>query len=389
MSDPTPSRPEPMHPPVLGDRVTLEIHDLAFGGEGVGRVGDFVVFVPLVCPGDRVEVKLTEVKKNFGRGVLVRLLSPGPDRVEPRCEYFGECGGCQYQHLDYAAQLRWKRKQISDLFQRVGGFSGHTVREVIPCPQPYEYRNRILVRSQWNGPAKKLNLGFVRSDCGLVCDVESCAIAEPGLNEALKAWRRNPPPKGGIKTLLRIPPEGWTVPEHSFFQNNFFVLPELLNAVRRRLADAGTRHLIDAYCGVGYFSLSLADAVDSFLGVELDVPAIKAARINQQHRGVTNGEYVAGDTDALLPELLGRLDPSKTAVLLDPPRVGCRPPSLQVLRETRPAQILYVSCHPATLARDLKLLCADGLYELTDVQPVDMFPQTQHVECVADLRRKG
>jgi tRNA/tmRNA/rRNA uracil-C5-methylase (TrmA/RlmC/RlmD family) len=373
----------------VGDRVTLDIHDLAFGGEGVGRVDDFVVFVPYVCPGERVEVKLTEVKKSFARGQLVRLLSTAPERVEPRCEYFGECGGCQYQHLDYAAQLRWKHKQIADLFQRVGGFDGALVQPVVPCPAPYGYRNRILVRSQWNGPAQKLNLGFIRADCGLVCDITSCAIAEPKLNEAITHWRRNPPPKGGIKTLLRIPPEGWVVPEHSFFQNNFFLLPALLNGTRARLRDAGTRHLIDAYCGVGYFSLSLADAVDSFLGVELDAPAIRAARENQRSRGITNGEYVAGDTDELLPSLLARLDPAKTAVLLDPPRVGCRPPSLHVLRETGPAQILYVSCHPATLARDLKLLCADGRYRLANVEPFDMFPQTQHVECVADLRLVG
>ena len=372
--------------PKVGERVTLDIHDLAFGGEGVGRVGEFVVFVPFVCPGERVEVKLTEVKKNFARGVLTRLLTQAPERVEPECRYFGECGGCQYQHLDYPSQLRWKRKQIADLFQRVGGFDGTLVREVIPCPQPYAYRNRILVRSQWNRPAQKLDLGFIRQDCGLVCDIESCAIAEPALNEGITEWRRNPPPKGGIKMVLRIPAEGWVVPEHSFFQNNFFVLPALLAAVRARLGDAGSRHLIDAYCGVGFFSLSLADAVDSFLGVELDAPAIRAARENQKQRGITNGDYVAGDTDALLPSLLNRLNPAQTAVLLDPPRVGCRPPSLEVLRQTGPAQILYVSCHPATLARDLKLLCADGRYRLVDVQPVDMFPQTQHVECVADLR---
>jgi len=381
------SSPQEPSPPRIGDRVTLKIADLAFGGEGVGRVGEFVVFVPFLLPGERAEVKLTEVRKSFGRGVIVRRLSDAPERVEPECPHFGECGGCQYQHLDYAAQLQWKRKQITDLFERVGGFSSPPVREVIPCPRPYGYRNRILVRSQWNRPARKLNLGFVRGDCGLVCDITSCAIAEPGLNEALRHWRQNPPPKGGIKTLLRIPPDDWVVPEHSFFQNNFFVLPALLDAVRARLRSSGVRQLVDAYCGVGFFSLSLADAVDSFVGVELDAPAIRAARENQRRRGITHGEFVSGDTDLLLPSLLSRMDPNRTAVLLDPPRVGCRPPSLQVLREAQPSQILYVSCHPATLARDLKTLCADGCYRLEDLQPVDLFPQTQHVECVADLRR--
>ncbi len=384
---PAPAYPAPLVPPFThGERVTLTIHDLAFGGDGVGRVGEFVVFVPFVCPGEVVEVKITEIHKRYARGLLSRIVQAAPERVTPACAYFTECGGCQYQHLDYPAQLQWKHKQIADLFQRVGGFDSALVHPVLPCPQPYGYRNRILVRSQWNRPAKKLDLGFMRNDCGLVCDIESCAIAEPGLNDAIREWRLNPPHKGGIKTLLRIPPEGWDVPEHSFFQNNFFALPALLDATRNALRDSGSRHLIDAYCGVGFFGIELAGEVESFLGVELDAPAIQAARRNAQRRGIRNGEFVAGNTDDLLPSLLQRLDPALTTVLLDPPRVGCRPPSLQVLRQTGPRQILYVSCHPATLARDLRLLCEDNRYHLHGVHPVDMFPQTQHVECVADLR---
>ena len=188
--------------PVAGQRLRLEITDLAFGGEGVARVGEFVVFIPFTAPGDVVEAKLTEVKKSFGRAELVKIITGSTERVTPKCTYFGECGGCQYQHIDYAAQLRWKHRQISELFRRVGGFDPSIVQGVIPCPNPYHYRNRILVRSQWNKPAQKLNLGFMRTDCGLVCDIESCAIAEPSLNEAITQWRRNPPPKGGIKTVL-------------------------------------------------------------------------------------------------------------------------------------------------------------------------------------------
>lgn len=375
--------------PVAGQRLRLEITDLAFGGEGVGRVGEFVVFIPFTAPGDVVEAKLTEVKKSFGRAELVKIITGSSERVTPKCTYFGECGGCQYQHLDYAAQLRWKHRQISELFRRVGGFDPSVVQGVIPCPNPYHYRNRILVRSQWNKPAQKLNLGFMRTDCGLVCDIESCAIAEPSLNEAITQWRRNPPPKGGIKTVLRMEAPGWEVPEHSFFQNNFLLLPELVRVVKERLRNHGAQHLVDAYCGVGFFSIEVADAVESFVGVELDAPAIRAARRNQESRGIRNGSYVAGDTDQVLPSLLAKWNPTQTAVLLDPPRVGCRPPSLEILRRTGPGQILYVSCHPATLARDLKILCADGRYRLETVIPLDMFPQTQHVECVADLRLAG
>ena len=375
--------------PIAGQRLRLEITDLAFGGEGVGRVGEFVVFIPFTAPGDVVEAKLTEVKKSFGRAELVKILTASTERVTPKCTYFGECGGCQYQHIDYAAQLRWKHRQISELFRRVGGFDPAVVQPVIACPNPYHYRTRILVRSQWNKPAQKLNLGFIRTDCGLVCDIESCAIAEPALNEAITQWRRNPPPKGGIKTVLRMEAPGWEVPENSFFQNNFLLLPELVRVVKERLSSHGGRHLVDAYCGVGFFSLEVADVVESFVGVEMDAPAIRAARRNQESRGIRNGSYVAGDTDQVLPSLLAKWEPSLTSVLLDPPRVGCRPPSLEVLRRTGPGQILYVSCHPATLARDLKILCADGRYLLKTVQPLDMFPQTQHVECVADLRLAG
>ena len=222
----------------IGDQITLTIHDIAFGGEGVGRVDDFVVFVPFVLVGETVEAEITEVKKNFARAKLLRVEQPSPERVEPACRYFGACGGCQYQHIDYAAQLRFKHKQIADLFERVGKISSDKVAPVIPCPQPYGYRNRIMIRSQWNKPEQKLNIGFVRADSGLVEDIEECKIAEPALNEQIRHVRAHPPPKGGIKVVLRVQPENWDVPPDSFFQNNFFLLPKLVETVREFLRAA-------------------------------------------------------------------------------------------------------------------------------------------------------
>jgi tRNA/tmRNA/rRNA uracil-C5-methylase (TrmA/RlmC/RlmD family) len=415
----------------IGDQFTLTIQDIAFGGEGVGRAsvpravaaGDaglapdarrstldsFVVFVPFVLVGEVVEVEITEVKKNFARAKLLRVVQPSPERIVPACRYFGQCGGCQYQHIDYAAQLRLKHKQIADLFQRIGGFEPGLVRPVIPCPRPYGYRNRIMIRSQWNKPEQKLNIGFVRWDCGLVEDIEECKIAEPVLNEEIRRVRAHPPPKGGIKVVLRVPPENWDVPPDSFFQNNFSLLPKLVETVRNFLRSAGvqasacadtpqphsskqaeawtpTRHLVDLYCGVGFFGIELADAVESFTGVEYDQRAIQAARRNAAARKTSNGEFLAAAVEAVLPDLLKRFSPEQTAVLLDPPRKGCWPQTLQILRESKPAQVIYVSCHPATMARDLNILCGNGVFELAQVQPLDMFPQTQHVECVADLR---
>jgi tRNA/tmRNA/rRNA uracil-C5-methylase (TrmA/RlmC/RlmD family) len=371
-----------------GLKINLQIHDVAFGGEGVGRVEEFVVFVPFVIVGEEVEVELTEVKKNFARGKLVRVIQSSPERVEALCPYFGACGGCQYQHIAYAEQLRVKHKQISDLFERVGKIPRAIITPVVPCPQPYGYRNRIMIRSQWNKPEQKLNIGFIRWDCGLVEDIKECKIAEPALNEQIKHVWAHPPPKGGIKVVLRIPPEDWEVGPDSFFQNNFFLLPKLVETVRGFFQNGGSKHLIDLFCGVGFFGIELAGIVESFIGVESDQQAIKAARRNAERREIKNGEFVSGAVEKILPEILNRFSADSATVILDPPRKGCWPETLELLRQQRPAQIIYVSCHPATMARDLNILCAGGVFELMQVVPLDMFPQTQHVECVADLRRK-
>jgi tRNA/tmRNA/rRNA uracil-C5-methylase (TrmA/RlmC/RlmD family) len=365
----------------------LTIDDIAFGGEGVGRVDDFVVFVPFVALGEVVEVEVTEVKKRFARARLRQVLQASPERVAPACRYFGECGGCQYQHLAYEEQLRVKHKQVSDLFRRVGGFEGATIDPVAPCPQPYGYRNRIMIRSQWDKFKQGLNLGYIRADNRLVVDIEECKIAEPALNGQIQHVRRHPPPKGGLKVVLRVAAEGWEVPRDSFFQTNYHLLPRLVEVIRERLRESGARFLVDVYCGVGFFGLELAGEVERFAGIEVDAAAIQAARRNQGGRGISNGDFMAGRAEDLLPQLLRRFEAGRTAVVLDPPRTGCPPELLGALAEARPAQILYVSCHPATLARDLNVLRASGVFELSRVTPLDMFPQTQHVECVADARR--
>ena len=372
--------------PASGSRLTVTIRDIAFGGEGVARVDDFVIFVPFVAVGEEVEVELTQAKKKFARARLLRVLKPAPERVAPPCRYFGQCGGCQYQHIDYPTQLRLKHKQIADLFQRIGGLDETVIGPVVPCRQPYGYRNRIMIRSQWDKVKQGLNIGFIRHDNRLVVDIEECKVAEPALNEQLERVRAHPPPKGGLKVVLRVAPEGWDVPRDSFFQNNFFLLPRLVESVRERVRDSGVRHLVDAYCGVGFFAIELADEVESFAGIEIDLMAIKAARGNAANRGRSNGEFVSGDVAAVLPGLLKRFSAALTAIILDPPRAGCSLASLELLRQTRPRQIIYVSCHPATLARDLNVLLREGVYELLKVVPLDMFPQTQHIECVADLR---
>ncbi len=369
----------------LGQHLTVRVEDVAFGGDGVARVEEFVVFVPFVITGELVEVELTEVKRNFARARLLNVIEPSPLRAVPPCPYFGACGGCQYQHVAYAAQLDLKHKQITDIFVRIGKFPAALIAPIVPCPQPYGYRNRIMIRSQWDKFKQGLNIGFLRHDNGLVVDIEECKISEPLISEQIRHVRAHPPPKGGLKVVLRIAPEGWEVPQDSFFQNNFILLTNLLSTLATAVRGSGARLLIDAFCGVGFFALELADLVERFVGIELDKHAIKAARANAIAKNRPNGEFIAGTTEEQLPRILEKPALAPVSVLLDPPRTGCRPEVLELLRRTRPSQVIYVSCHPATLARDLNILCSEGVFELKQVTPLDMFPQTQHVECVAEL----
>lgn len=371
----------------VGQVVEIEVEDVAFGGEGVGRYNDFVIFVPFVITGERVQVEISEVKKNFARARLIKVLNPSPHRVQPECKYFGECGGCQYQHISYNYQLVLKKKQITDLIQRIGGFKDLVVNDIIPCPRPYGYRNRIMVRSQWSKSLQRLAIGFLRYDNRLVVDIEECKIAEPEVSNGIKDVRANPPPRGGLKVVLRKFPENWEVPKDSFFQNNFYALPFLVDTVKKCVGKSQAKYLLDAYCGIGFFGIELAHNVEKVIGVDVDVRAIKAAKKNAEMCGITNCEFIAGQVEEVIKEIFKHLDPKQTVLLMDPPRTGVKPEGLEFIKSQSPKQIIYVSCHPATLARDLKILCADSKYMLVDITPIDMFPQTQHVECVADLRK--
>ena len=370
----------------VGDRLEVEIADMAFGGDGVGKVDGFVVFVPFVIVGELALVEITERKKDFARARLLQIITPSPDRVDPKCQYFGECGGCQYQHIDYEAQGRIKLEQVRNLFVRVGGFAPEVVGELIPCPAPYGYRNRIMIRRQWDKFQQKAIYGFLRAESRLVVDLERCEIAEEALNEQLQQVREDPPPRNMQKVVLRMMPDDWEMHRDSFFQNNFSLLPKLVETVRSRLADASTKYLVDAYCGIGFFSLSMADLVEGFVGIDIDKQCILPARENLAARGIENGEFIQGKTEEQMDALLERFPAEDTTLILDPPRKGVHKEGLEMLSNANPRQVIYVSCHPATLARDLKWLCEQG-YELKSVTALDMFPQTQHVECVADLRR--
>ena len=371
----------------VGQRLELQIEDVAFGGEGVGRHQGCVVFTPFVDIGEEVEVEIVEVKSSYARAVPIAIKQPSVHRVQPVCPYFGSCGGCQYQHLKYERQLELKHKQVRDLLMKIGKLSDVQVRPVLPSPEQFGYRIKIMVRARYDRDAQKWRIGFLHLDNRTVVDLEECKLARPEINSQLAELRSGPPPKrNGVKFVLRIPPPGWEVPPDSFFQNNLAALPLLIDTVRKFHGVAGTRYLIDVYCGVGLFGIELASQLESFLGIEIDRRAIAAAIKNAAARNVVNGTFIAGPAEALLQEYISKYTPRETTVIVDPPRVGCLPGTLQAIRDAKPTQVIYVSCNPSTLARDLTMLCQDGLYRVECVQPIDMFPQTKHIETVSDLR---
>jgi tRNA/tmRNA/rRNA uracil-C5-methylase (TrmA/RlmC/RlmD family) len=379
----------------LGQLVELDITDIAFGGDGIGRVENFVVFVPFVIEGERVEAEIVEVKRRYALADLVRVITPSPKRVEPRCPYYRKCAGCQYQHIEYARQLELKRKQIRDIFQRIGGIAEPPVEPVVASPREYGYRNKLVV----HGPGKP---GFWTVRGRSIIHVEKCPIARDEISQKLTESRElvkdlviRRTSDGKIFTFSEPAPDEiveeivlgrtFRVPLGAFFQVNSDIIALVLEHVRNIFSASGCKILVDAYCGVGLFALTLADIAQRVYGIEFDAKAASAAQENAKNFGFAHCDFYAGKTERLLLYTLRQCKLEETCLILDPPRSGCGKAVLKTLQKSRPKKIVYVSCAPPTLARDVKELVAAG-YELENITPFDMFPQTQHCEAVAELR---
>ena len=348
--------------------LTLDIQDLAFGGKGVARSEGKVYFVPFTIPGEKAVVQVTRQKKNFAEADLVSVEVPSADRVEPPCPYFGRCGGCAYQHISYEKQLVFKATQVEQTLRRVGRLAHVPMLPTIAAPAPYGYRNRIRVHSAGG------ITGFYAYDARALVDVEKCVIAVPEVNQALARLRRGRVDDGDYS--LRAPGGG-----PYFEQTNPAVTALLVEAVRAQVRGSGT--LIDAYCGAGLFARALADRFAHVVGIEANMVAIESARRQAQ----PNETYIAGEVSAHLGDVLSQHPAPQTTVLLDPPAEGLASRVCDLLLGAAPAELLYVSCNPGTLARDLAAL--GSAYELQAVTPLDMFPQTAEIEVVAHLTLRG
>ncbi len=349
--------------------LSLQIHDVAFGGKGVARHDGKVFFVPFTIPDEVVTARVVRQKKNFGEARLVSVEQASPDRVVPPCPYFARCGGCSYQHIAYPRQLEIKAAQVGQTLRRVGKLAHVPMRPMIAAPQPFGYRNRIRVHVAGGVT------GFFGQDGRSLVDVERCGIASPVVNKALRDLRHARVGEGDYS--LRAKGGG-----PYFEQTNPDVTRELLALVEATVRR-GQGLLVDGYCGAGLFAKKLAGLFEKVVGIEENASAVeKARRSTAPHE-----HYLHGDMSAHLGDLLAAHDASRTTVLLDPPATGLEARVSDLLLAAAPVEILYVSCNPATLARDLAAL--GGGYDLTAVTPLDMFPQTAEIEVLAHLTHRA
>jgi len=367
--------------------VDLKIEDVAFGGKGVGRENGKAVFVPFTIDGEMISAQITREKKQFAEAEVVDLQERSPHRVNPECPYFGRCGGCSYQHIDYEHQLAIKWRQVRDVLQRIGKFKDIPMRPIIPSPISYAYRNRITVHAQ-DGV-----IGFFRRDSHRLIDIERCPISLDEVNQALVELRMRAPRDGHYTLRAQSGPR-------VFSQANDAVANALRDLIAR-LIPAEQELLIDAYCGAGFFAKGLLEKFERITGIDWDKFAIEAARQN----ATAKETYIAGDIEDELSRALavaaplapgaahGRLgsiaptfqaDAMRTTVIVDPPATGLTENVRQALIDAAPATLIYVSCNPPTLARDLREM--EQKFTIESVTPLDMFPQTAEIEVAVHLR---
>jgi 23S rRNA (uracil1939-C5)-methyltransferase len=357
--------------------VDLKIEDVGFGGKGVGREQGKAVFVPYTIESEIVSAEIVREKKQFAEAELVEVKKSSPDRVESQCPYFGRCGGCAYQHISYEHQLAIKWRQVRDALQRIGKLKDVPMRPIIPSPKQYAYRNRITVH------AEEGVIGFFRRDSHQLIDIEHCPISTDEVNRVLTELRAQPYVRDGHYTLRA------SASSRVFSQTNNEVA-EALRELVVNFIPPNQEVLIDAYCGSGFFAKALLDKFERVIGIDWDKFAIAAAKENATGKET----YIAGDVETELVRSDGflavegemrRLGSRRSLTLIvDPPATGLSETVRKAIIDLAPQTLIYVSCNPPTLARDLREL--QDKFIIKSVTPLDMFPQTAEIEVVAQLR---
>jgi 23S rRNA (uracil1939-C5)-methyltransferase len=467
-----------------GDEVEILVEDMNDDGRGVGRTAEgMVVFTDKAVPGDRVKVRIRKKRSKHAEARFLELIEPSLHRITPRCQYFGVCGGCKIQNLDYSRQLAFKKNVVENALKRIGGFENVTVPDVMGSEDIFFYRNKMefsFSDDKWmtdpDAEKEKFAVGLhVPRFHSKIIDIHECFLQSEVSNRILNFTRdffksrgvtvyttethegflrflmirecKNTPDLmvdlitnayigqfneeliiQYVKELKQIAPEITTfvnaisikkaqiafadeekiifgdgiireklirfdgkefvfkISPNSFFQTNTLQAQRLYDIALEYGEFTSDDNVLDLYCGAGSIGIFISDRVNKVLGVELIEDAIINANENKALNNITNAEFIVSDIKDFL---LGNDVQEYNKIILDPPRAGLHPKICEILSETRLDRIVYVSCNPATQARDLALICEKGNYEIDRIQPVDMFPHTYHVENVISLKRKN
>ena len=387
-----------------GDRLELTLSAWGRLGEALAYWNDREVFVSGGIPGEEVVAEIVAIRRKYIAAKVVQVTKASPARIDAPCQYYGACSGCQWQHVSYEAQLSAKQDRVIDSLFRVGGFINPNVLPVLPSPDQLGYRNHARFTIKEHG-----SLGFVNRETHRFVKIDTCMLMHPGINKLLGDLQGHcsettqlsiragedtgdylvqptlkstdiPIVTGQKHYRDSIQGVEFRVASPSFFQVNNKQASNMALVVKDALNLKGTEVLLDAYAGVGTFAILLAPYASKVIAIEESSAAVADAKVNAEN--THNVEFILGKTE----EVLGDLDSVPDAVVLDPPRAGCQSPAIDSLLRLYPENVVYVSCDPDTLARDLKMLCS-GAYSIDSIQPLDMFPQTHHVENIVILKK--
>ncbi len=387
----------------IGDELDVRIEKIVPRGLGLAFAEKLTLFVPLAAAGDRVRVRIEEIRKRTAFAEIVNVIEPSMRRIDPPCQYFGVCGGCDFQQMDYGAQLAAKVGIVRDCLHRIGKMDVDEI-PIIPSPEQFNYRSR----ARWHIDRETQKIGYFRHDSHEVIAVDTCRILTPDLQTAMSALRSDfdwvglwddrgelevvSDDNGAVSMFSRemaqatdeitvkAAGEEFTFSAQSFFQANRSIVGDL---VETAIGGASGATALDLYCGVGLFALPLARSFTNVIGVEDNAVAVGFAKKNAARAGLQNLEFRRSGVRRFLNE-------SNVAatdfILIDPPRAGAEKETIEKIASLKPKHISYVSCEPSILARDLAILVEAG-YTIESLTALDLFPQTHHVETVVRLDR--
>lgn len=392
------------------EEIELDIETLTNMGQGLGRHNGWVIMIRYALPGERIRARIYRNEKNFSEADLVSVLNPSPERVKPPCPVFGRCGGCQYQHFSYEAQLEWKTRQVKELLWHMARVETD-VLPAIPSPKQYGYRSKLTPHFPKPKIGRPIQIGFLRQGSrSNYVEIESCPLISDPMNKRLSETREETrqnhsktPYKKGATLLIREHLDGITTnpkaiirekvgdlvfsfPAGEFFQNNPSILESFTQYVGRKASEGDVHNLVDAYCGSGLFCLTSASLFKEAVGIEVSEFSVQYAIENAEANDIENARFVLGDAASIFSQI--SFEGSESSVIIDPPRKGASEDFLNQLIAFGPQRIVYVSCNPATQMRDLRILI-EGDYQIEEVQPFDLFPQTKHLECVVTLAKSA